>query len=205
MSITPQYDREGMADMIRIEFRRQKENSSKRKYKPNTRYDNSTSWLAAADNCILLGADPIGFVEACFNGCSQPGGPFANQLGGPGAQGWWRAAHPKNSSTDAQDSEPEIHLDMRSLTEFETVAAVKMLIRITKSIDPTDWFDLLYDYSTSIDDHVRLALGHWMPGITERYGERGMRMISKNPAVLETFKKLGFDLTDFVKNYGRKS
>lgn len=64
----------------------------KSKYKPQARHDQMKFFLAAAEKCRQLKADPRDYVQAAINYCRVAGGPFCNQLGGTAAEGWYRAS-----------------------------------------------------------------------------------------------------------------
>lgn len=199
-----EYDREGIADLIRMEFKRKKEEVTRRKYKPNVRHNTRENWLRAADTCIRLNADPVRFVDACFSACNQPGGPFENQLGGPGAERWWFFTYPKQDTPAASEPEEDTtttESERYSLVKFEMVSAIKMLIRRTGSADRANWRELILAPTTLMEPYVRIALGYWMPGVKEQYGEKAMRFLSIYPEVPGILKRLGFDVAEFMENY----
>lgn len=200
----PQFDQEGVARIIRMEYKRWRELRTGRKYSPNPRHDKTENWLAAADNCIALGADPVEFVAACFEQCTATGGPFANQLCGPGARNWWHAANPQKSADDAYVLDEPTDSEFDRLLKFEFEQAITILYRLTKTAETHRWRDAILSFMTPIAPCVRVSLGFNMPGVIEQWGEKAYEEISTNPRLFNGLKKLGFDLSPIIKIYGNQ-
>lgn len=79
-----------IARKIRTAFFEEKSRGLKKKYKPNPRHDDMEFYRAAAQLVIDLKCDPCDFVTAAVKYCRVKGGPFASQLGGQAARGWYQ-------------------------------------------------------------------------------------------------------------------
>ena len=198
--------------MIRIEFKRRKEEITRRGYKPNPRHDKWDNWLQAADNCIKIGADPLRFVEACFSACTLPSGPFANQLGGPGAERWFYSVYPSkfnrveensNEFSTADDKETLFAAD--DMVNYELKAAIILLIRLSGTKNQAYWQPFLVNTMTPISAHIRIALGYWMPDVAKLYGDEALGVLTVNPELFRALRNAGCDLTEFIKLYGTNS
>lgn len=206
-----QYDIQGLMMIIRSEFKRHKQEITGRKYNPNVRHDNESSWRAAAENCVQLNADPYRFVEACFKQCRSPAGPFANQLGGPGAKNWYLAEYPSGGPANEDDyvapdqNSPIPDMSASDLVREEFKMAIELLVRRTGSKQPFDWYKDLMNFLVPIQPYTRVCLGHSLPGILEEWGEKACEQVTRNPALYNALIKMGFvEFENIYKNYVRK-
>lgn len=79
-----------VAQVIRKAYTKKKRMLLDKRYTPD-RTVKPEAWDRAAEVCISLNADPLDYVQACFDGCRNKAGPYANALGGTAARAWWKS------------------------------------------------------------------------------------------------------------------
>jgi hypothetical protein len=81
---------EATAELIKGHFARMKADQQGKPYRPHERFRKYELWVAAAEMCNELKADPFDFVRAAFTYCTVPGGPFPQMLCGNAARHWYK-------------------------------------------------------------------------------------------------------------------
>lgn len=212
MTVEPLYTREGVATLLR-QFYWEKMSAVLRQvgreYKPNPRHDSKEQWLRNADNCLSVNANPHDFVEAVF--ALSPGKyhPMAKDLAGIFAKNYYLDWKRTNSELETRGTTFSAMQGKSGLEEdikFRMVQVCRIMFDQTGFTEPwrnvrfmmDDWC-LLRDWP---DIRVALAGKHNMRECVRKYAPAAREYLQSRPYHVEVYRKLGYDLTAYLNNYG---
>lgn len=177
---------QNVADAVRKAFRDRKAQQTGRPYRPMARWDDDELWLKIAMSCQQEKADPASWVDAAFQYCRVPGGPFPNQLAGKAATRWY---HDLVQSSSSQATGEPVDLVGEEVTR-EVQNVVERFL--AQGCSPKD---LLGDRCLfEIPAYVRVIMLPDDPEIIQAFGREAHGQVTSNPRLFEVLVQKGYRL-----------
>jgi hypothetical protein len=181
-------DKEAIATELRDLFFKKKKAILNRAYRPADRFDKYNFWVAAAEKCIALEADPHEYIEAIFDYCPDPKMILPHMIYGKGMDGWWERYCGGQSSLKER-----LYEDLKNETT--------RLNRVSHSWDKKDFYKFLVDDSFFMYPYYRVYFFPDDDEIVRKFGIEAYDFFTTRPAFLKNFILLGMEYDKFVNKF----
>lgn len=159
-------------------------------YRPHERFRKYELWIAAAEMCNSMNADPYDFVRAAFHFCTVPGGPFPHMLCGNAIRRWYQEY--RRAATEVGKDAPDEVFKTEISYLFREIG--RRMVRSKQR--PKDF--LLDDAMLPL--HLAPAFCRVLilpkdPDVMRMFGKKARSEIIGNQKLLNVLNELGMDLS----------
>ena len=190
-------DLDGVANALKKGYAERRTEQQGRKYRPADRFLNMHIWYGAARKCAELAADPDDFLDAAFNYCSIPGGPFPQNLATRAMDRWYREHAQLVSQTGTEPlpkGETVYSLSVKHRIKGTLMTGIQLSKRLNLSLSRV----LQDDIRMSLDLYPAFTRVLLLPGdkmIQAKWGAKARAEIMSNPRLLKMLMSSTFDLS----------
>lgn len=188
-------DLDGLANRLKKAFAEAKTEQQGKKYRPAERFKSMHVWYGVARKCLALNADPDDFIQAAFDYCSVPGGPYPQNLASRAMDRWYAEfARPLGGAETLKPGESLYGRRLASVIQSNFTSVLRLSHANKKRIR-----DILLDDSVLPTDlcpsFIRVLLLPKDPDVVAKWGAKARSEIMSNPRLLKTLSGSTFDLT----------
>lgn len=167
-----------------------------KRYAPADRFKSMHIWYGAARKCVELEADPEDFLQAAFQQCSIPGGPYPQNLASRAMDRWYKEYKWLLAADygELPPGETVYGLRRKRLIQEAFLVAWQMSRRGGKTLSSV----LLDDYGMSLALYpafVRVLLLPKDPAVMAKWGSLARAEIMSNPQLLKFLLSSTFDVS----------
>lgn len=186
-------DIERTAEELRKQFVAFKREQLGKKYTLHPRFRALELWIAAAEHCQFVQADPYDFVRAAFLYCPVTGGPFPQQLATQAGVKWYKQY--AQLVTDRSGKRPASILKEELLRLLQEIGR-QMCNNIREGKSPRQF--LLDTYNLPLyaaPAFARVLLLPKDPDIIKEFGKKARSEIMSNPKLLALLQEMRMDMS----------
>lgn len=176
-----------VANRLKTEFVRQKEIKSKRKYRPDPRFDRRTWWLKTARICVGLKATPEEYITAQFQYSNSP--VFANTLFGKIAMKRYYQYMESIGGGITDGNTVSATAEELQVALKSTLQTLTIRCRSTDMLNP-DVYATLVNFKEIFDPLAVMLIYGFDAGISNVYKEDALSVLRENPLMGEAINVL---------------
>jgi hypothetical protein len=200
---------DAVAREIKKYYVERKNSAFNKKFKLHGKHAEFTHWQRAADLCLELQATPEVFVDAVFDGCKSPLGPFPNALYGNMARKWYQTYIANKSGYTQAKKELEsagtdvmfgdaLNIHTYNL-KYDVELVHRSLIRLTGTSEVNSvTIEYINSLTTSYPAHVRVLLGFGNEKVKLFFGEEALNYYNARPHMYRAAEALGYPIKKII-------